>query len=120
MDYFNKITNINEARLIYRRLAMLNHPDLGGNPEVMARINYEYNTLKKSLIEPDNKLLEINPGDIVVINESQSIVVSVSENTFIARSKVTNRQAVFNLKTGICISNPKFKTELQKSITHVR
>jgi len=116
MEYFHNITNINEAKLIYRRLAMLNHPDLGGRPEVMARINLEYNDLKRSLESSESNKLKLFPGDFVVINGSRSTVLSVSENTFIARSKVTNRQAVFNLKTGICISNPKFRVEIQERV----
>ena len=119
MDYFNNITNINEAKLIYRRLAMLNHPDLGGNPEVMTKINIEYKGLKRSLETSEVNKLQLNPGDYVKINGSKSLVISVSRNTFIARSNITNRQAVFNLKTGICLSNPKFKAEIQKSISNV-
>lgn len=119
MEYFGHISSQQEAKLIYRRLAMLNHPDLGGDPHVMARINMEYEIVMKSFQSTKHTQLQVEAGDTVVINGSHSLVVSVSKNTFIARSKITNRQAVFNIKTGICISNPKFKAELQKSITHV-
>ena len=120
MDYFHNITDLNEAKLIYRRLAMLNHPDLGGNPSIMAKINLEYNRFKKSMEETMDSSQLLAPGDFVMINGSKSTVLSVSKNTFIARSKITNRQAVFSLKTGICTSNSKFRAEIPKSIVHAR
>ncbi len=49
MQYFNTSSSFSEQKLIYRRLAMLNHPDMGGNPEVMKKINIEYDKLKKTI-----------------------------------------------------------------------
>lgn len=118
MSYFNNITNSNEAKLIYRRLAMLNHPDLGGNPEVMARINNEYNNFKKSISKKPSEFETLQPGDYVIINTSKSRVISVSQNTFIARSEFSKRQAVFSIQTGICTTNPKFKAIINHNLTH--
>lgn len=48
MKYFNHITNIEELKLQYRKLAKQFHPDLAsGNTEIMQQINIEYSVLKK-------------------------------------------------------------------------
>ncbi len=111
MRYFNNITNIKEGQLIYRRLAMLNHPDLGGNPNVMKKINIEFDIFKKRIKNPNISFRHLKVDDYVIINLSRSKIVSLSRNTFIARSESTNREAVFSRDTGICIVNPKFKAE---------
>lgn len=42
MKYFSGITNLEELKKTYRRLAMENHPDRGGDTETMKAINAEY------------------------------------------------------------------------------
>lgn len=42
MKYFTTCTNLDELKKEYRRLAMSNHPDRGGDPETMKAINDEY------------------------------------------------------------------------------
>lgn len=42
MTYFNKVNNLEEAKKLYRELAMKNHPDRGGDIEVMQSINDEF------------------------------------------------------------------------------
>lgn len=42
MKYFTSCRTLDELKKEYRRLAMLNHPDHGGNNETMAAINNEY------------------------------------------------------------------------------
>lgn len=42
MKYFANINNLDALKAAYRRLAMQNHPDKGGNPETMKAINNEY------------------------------------------------------------------------------
>lgn len=45
MRYFNNINDLNELKAAYRKLAMANHPDRGGDPEIMKAINAEYTIL---------------------------------------------------------------------------
>jgi len=42
MKYFNKATNIEEAKTLYKSLALLNHPDKGGDTLTMQEINAEF------------------------------------------------------------------------------
>jgi len=42
MKYFNNVVNLEELKSEYRRLAMENHPDLGGDNEAMKDINAEF------------------------------------------------------------------------------
>jgi hypothetical protein len=42
MKYFEECKTIDEVKEKYRKLAKKNHPDLGGNEEVMKQINKEY------------------------------------------------------------------------------
>ena len=97
---------------------MLNHPDMGGNPEVMKKINIEYNLLKKQLCSNKNLFSNICIGDNIVINKSNSTVIAVSKNTFTAKSEYTQRYGVFSKSTGICINNPKFKASIPKKISN--
>ena len=117
MQYFNSLSTLSEQKLIYRRLAMLNHPDMGGNPEIMKKINMEYVELKRQFSEKINAFENICVGDIIIINNSTSTIVSASNNTFTAKSEYTQRHAVFSKKTGICIHNPKFKASIPKKIS---
>lgn len=116
MDYFNKDLTFTEAKLIYRRLAMLHHPDMGGSIGVMTKINIEFDKIKKQFAEKISTFDNIIPGDIIVINRSVSRIVTVTKNTFTAKSEVTQRYAVFSKKTGVCINNPKFKASIPKKI----
>lgn len=45
MKYFTSCTTLDELKKEYRRLAMLNHPDHGGNEETMKAINNEYDAV---------------------------------------------------------------------------
>jgi hypothetical protein len=45
MTYFKKIETMDALKSEYRRLALKNHPDKGGNVEVMQEINAEFETM---------------------------------------------------------------------------
>ena len=42
MNYFSKAKTIDEAKAIYKKLALANHPDKGGDTETMQTINAEF------------------------------------------------------------------------------
>lgn len=42
MKYFKNISSVNELRKEYRILAIKNHPDKGGDTEIMQNINAEF------------------------------------------------------------------------------
>jgi preprotein translocase subunit YajC len=118
MEYFNNFSSLSELKLIYRRLAMLNHPDMGGNAEVMKKINIEFKQTKDKIENRSNSFNNLTIGNNVIINGSHSIIVSTTDTTFTAKSDYTNRMAEFSKETGICITNPKFKARIPKFINH--
>lgn len=49
MKWFNNPKTLEELKKQYKRLAMENHPDVGGNETSMKQINVEYDSLFKQL-----------------------------------------------------------------------
>lgn len=47
--YFKDCKTLNDLKALYRKLAMENHPDLGGDAEVMKAINAEYDEAFKTI-----------------------------------------------------------------------
>lgn len=47
--YITGVTTLEELKKEYKRLAMLHHPDMGGNTETMKAINNEYDALFEEL-----------------------------------------------------------------------
>ena len=45
--YFKNCNTLNELKKLYKELARKNHPDFGGNVEVMQKINAEYDDMIK-------------------------------------------------------------------------
>lgn len=45
--FFNGCKSLNELKKLYKELARKNHPDFGGNVEVMQKINAEYDEMIK-------------------------------------------------------------------------
>gem|GEM_PF-845132 len=104
MRYFSGISDINSLTLIYRRLAMLNHPDMGGNPEVMKNINIEYEQLKAQLKGEKKEKNALFINQEVYVNKSPAKIIHIGEFIIIVQSLLTNRKAIFNKKSGICLS----------------
>lgn len=107
--------NINseiQARLNYKRLAVLYHPDMGGNEEIMREINREYEVIKKRLRQYCEGLEHLKVGDVVLVNGTECEVTAVFEKTFIAKAKGRHRLAVFEKKTGNSVYDKKYKAKL--------
>lgn len=54
MKYFMNCKTLDDLKREYRRLAMIHHPDVGGDPETMKEINNEHDTLFESLKNQHN------------------------------------------------------------------
>lgn len=54
MKFFENVTNINEVKAIYRKLAMKFHPDHGGDTKIMQELNKEYDIMLKMFKFCDN------------------------------------------------------------------
>lgn len=55
MSYFAHISDILELKAAYRRLALENHPDRGGDTAIMQAINTEYETAVKRILAGQGK-----------------------------------------------------------------
>lgn len=53
-NYFKNVTTLDELKKEYRRLAMLHHPDRGGDLETMKAINAEHDVLFEVLKQQHN------------------------------------------------------------------
>lgn len=53
--YFTNVKTLDDLKKAYRRLAMLHHPDRGGDPEVMKQINNEHDALFEVLKDAHNR-----------------------------------------------------------------
>lgn len=49
ITYFSNCKTIEEAKRLYHKLAVVNHPDLGGDLEIMQAINAEYDIIAVKL-----------------------------------------------------------------------
>jgi len=101
-----------QARLNYKRLAVLYHPDMGGNEEVMREINQEYELVKKQLQKYRKGLGDLKIGDRVLVNGTECTVTAVFEKTFIAKARGRHRLAVFEKKTGCSVYDKKYIARL--------
>jgi surfactin synthase thioesterase subunit len=57
MKYFNDITNIEEAKLHYRKLAKQFHPDAGGTASEFQKLQEEYKTVLLQIQQNQHKVI---------------------------------------------------------------
>ena len=65
--YFDSCKDKNELKAMYRKLAMKNHPDRGGDEEVMMAINAEYDKALKRILASEGEPVQnegINVDDL--------------------------------------------------------
>ena len=65
--YFDSCKDKNELKAMYRKLAMKNHPDRGGDEEVMKAINAEYDKALKRILASEGEPVQnegINVDDL--------------------------------------------------------
>ncbi len=98
-----------QARLNYKRLALMYHPDMGGDEEIMREINVEYNAIKRILRKKSRALLDVKVGDTVYVNGTECEVTAVFKETFIAKAKGRHKFALFDKKTGRGVYNKKYR-----------
>ena len=74
MKYFTKCTTLEELKAEYRRLAMLHHPDRGGDTEIMKEINREHDEIFEILKARQNANAEKNRQTTETAEEFRGIV----------------------------------------------
>jgi len=58
MKFFENVRSLDELRKEYRRLAMIYHPDKGGNTMMMQILNDQYDRLSKILINDNSEFTD--------------------------------------------------------------
>ncbi|MDZ7684172.1 MAG: J domain-containing protein [Gammaproteobacteria bacterium] len=130
--YFSNVNQIDELKGQYRRLASRYHPDRGGNPQLMTRINLEYEVLLASLKgatlrEPPPRAAsgrqrhgafrerrrrffqDVQVGETVFVNGTECEVLEVNDTAFRVVAKGRTRQTWFNKADGYCRFNRRFR-----------
>ncbi|MBN2611164.1 MAG: J domain-containing protein [Bacteroidales bacterium] len=115
MKYFKDVLTVEELKSVYRRLAMLYHPDRGGNIDEMKKINSEYSELSKEIGKTPDSFMNIRVGNTIYVNRTKCIVTSVERSCFMARSLETCRETYFSKSTGYAMLNFKYKASLCKN-----
>lgn len=97
MKYFKNINTLEEAKKEYKKLAMANHPDRGGNEDTMKEINNEYeaiiNILAKGSKEETQIAMDFKDVLDKIINLDVTIEILnkwiwVSGNTYPVRTQL--------------------------------
>lgn len=71
MKWFQYIDNIEDLKAEYRRLAMLHHPDRGGDTATMQKINAEYARLFETLKDIHKSTREDGPRTYTAENKTK-------------------------------------------------
>jgi DnaJ-class molecular chaperone len=112
MRYFSDdIDDEIQARLNYKRLAVMFHPDRGGDENIMREINREYDIVKRKLRKPAKNLMDVRIGDTILVNGTECKVTAVFTKTFFAKAKGRHRFAVFDRETGVALYDETLKAE---------
>ncbi|MBN2347335.1 MAG: hypothetical protein JXJ22_00775 [Bacteroidales bacterium] len=114
MTYFKDILSEEQLRYHYRKLAMLFHPDRGGDIATMKKVNEEYRYYLDGFKTTPKSFNDLKPGNTVYVKDSKCIVTAVEKDRFKAKSLETNRETYFSKSTGYAILNFKFRASLVK------
>ena len=109
MRTIQSATNLSELKSTYHYLAKKYHPDCGGNPQTMLRLNMAYHQKKNALENEQRNFSELQLGESIYINGTEAFVILITRTKFVARAKGKSKQAWFDLNTGIGIDFPFYK-----------
>lgn len=76
-QYFENVKTLNDLKAEYRRLAMANHPDLGGSTAIMQQINAEYDRLFAVLKDAHNAAADEEHQTNEAPNEYRDIITAL-------------------------------------------
>lgn len=110
MHLMTPVGSEEELKKEYKKLAMVYHPDRGGNTALMQELNLEYQQLKEQFITKSPHKDELKVGDRVFVN-GKCRVIYVTRFAFIARGLDKGRTAVFDRETGYAVRNRKFRAQ---------
>ncbi len=124
MQQLSAAQSLQELKHQYRKLVAKHHPDRGGNVIFMQALNAKYAMLQerftddKSCANDENfaensdycgEFLGLKTGEKIYINSTASEVLEVTQTAFRVVAQGRNRQAWFDLQTGIGLYNRKLR-----------
>lgn len=74
MTYFTNCKTLDELKSEYRRLAMIHHPDVGGDTATMQAINAEYDRLHNILRDAHNQTADEQHQTTETAEEFRTII----------------------------------------------
>lgn len=74
MTYFKDCKTLDDLKKEYRRLAMIHHPDVGGDTETMKAINAEYDRLHNILRDAHNQQADEHHQTTETAEEFRTII----------------------------------------------
>jgi hypothetical protein len=111
MHLMTPVGSEEELKKEYKKLAMVYHPDRGGNTALMQELNLEYQQLKEQFITQSPNKDDLKVGDRVFVNGTECRVIYVTRFAFIARGLHNGRTAVFDRETGYAVRSRKFRAQ---------
>src|SRR5690554_2083244 len=83
MMYFNDCKTLDEVKQLYKKLAMDNHPDRGGDTETMQKINQEYAFVSAKIIKGENLNSEETEQKIKFSEEYREVIEKIAHLPYI-------------------------------------
>ncbi len=80
MSFFKNIDSLDDLRKEYHRLALINHPDRGGDEDTMKAINNEFERLSKLLIYANSTFTQSRKDYEYKVSEELQIIINLVIN----------------------------------------
>lgn len=109
MNFFSNIRTQAELKKKYRNMALMHHPDHGGDVIKFIQIQREYALLNRKFELLARGISGVKENDTVYVNGTECFVERVLQDTFIAQSKESGRRAIFYRSNGFGKFHPQFK-----------
>lgn len=129
MNYFRDCGSVQELKKEYRSLAMLNHPDMGGDTATMAAINSEYKRMLEIFECGGNKHAESSADSKTQDKHYKQAPKKQREKSYYSGSAIKDFTDRYTMQGGIVFRMDKetcifygsgLKTVIVKEVNHPR
>lgn len=77
MNFFINCTSLDEAKQLFKKLALENHPDRGGDTATMQKINADYKFIVAKLINGSNFTTEQTENEVKFSEQYQTVINAI-------------------------------------------
>ena len=77
MNFFINCQTLDEAKQLFKKLALENHPDRGGDTATMQKINADYKFIVAKLINTSNFTTEQTENEIKFSEQYQNVINAI-------------------------------------------